>query len=103
MQAAQLFQFERAVREYAVWLAVPQHERSPAPAWWWATALALRNDPQILPAELATPLNAAPTATCGDAAQMMLDAFAGQTSQPWPDEFPRRYQPANIQAGQIEP
>lgn len=103
MPPALSFQFERAVREYAVWRAVPDHERSPAPAWWWATALALRNDPQVLPAEFALPLELAHTATCGDAAQLLLDAFEGQTARPWPNEFPRKYQPAAMPADQANP
>ena len=27
--------FERIVHEFAEWRAVPEDERSPAPAWWW--------------------------------------------------------------------
>ena len=33
------FQFERTAREFAQWRAVPEDERSPAPAWWWQPAL----------------------------------------------------------------
>ena len=39
MHPATRFQFERAAREYADWREVPEDERSPAPAWWWQTAL----------------------------------------------------------------
>jgi hypothetical protein len=30
---------ERAAREFAQWRAVPDDERSPAPAWWWQPAI----------------------------------------------------------------
>ncbi|MDB5504128.1 MAG: hypothetical protein JWR89_4030, partial [Tardiphaga sp.] len=39
---AEKFQFGRAVHEYARWLAVAEDERSPAPAWWWSPAFAVR-------------------------------------------------------------
>jgi hypothetical protein len=38
MHQALKFQFERLVREFAQWRAVPENERSPAPAWWWQPA-----------------------------------------------------------------
>ena len=38
MHPAAKFQFERVVREFAQWRAVPADERSPAPAWWWQPA-----------------------------------------------------------------
>jgi hypothetical protein len=38
MHPAAKLQFERAVREFAQWRAVPADERSPAPAWWWQPA-----------------------------------------------------------------
>jgi hypothetical protein len=37
-QAAKL-QFERTVREFAQWRAVPEADRSPAPAWSWQPAM----------------------------------------------------------------
>jgi hypothetical protein len=38
MHPAAKFQFERAAREYSQWCAVPEKERSSAPAWWWQPA-----------------------------------------------------------------
>jgi hypothetical protein len=38
MHPAAKFQFERTAREFAQWRAVPEDERSPAPAWWWQPA-----------------------------------------------------------------
>ena len=39
-QAASL-QFERVMDELVLWHAVPEDERSPAPAWWWGPAMAV--------------------------------------------------------------
>jgi hypothetical protein len=33
MHQGENFQFERAVREFSQWRAIPEDERSPAPAW----------------------------------------------------------------------
>ena len=38
MHQSAKFQFERTAREFAQWRAVPEDERSPAPAWWWQPA-----------------------------------------------------------------
>ena len=43
MHPAARLQFERMIGEYARWRAVPEKERSPAPAWWWGPAMELRN------------------------------------------------------------
>jgi hypothetical protein len=85
--AAQL-QFERLVGEYARWRAVPEAERSPAPAWWWGPAIELRNAPESLPAEWCAELSLPSHATYAAAAELLLKAFAGQTSLPWPYDFP---------------
>ena len=45
MKEAATLQFERAIGEYAVWLAVPEEDRSPAPAWWWSWASRPRPGP----------------------------------------------------------
>ena len=50
MNPAAVLQFERMIGEYARWRAVPEKERSPAPAWWWGPAMELRNMAQPLPA-----------------------------------------------------
>ena len=44
-------QFERAVDEFVRWRAVPEAERSPAPAWWWGPAFEIRGVQQAMPAE----------------------------------------------------
>jgi hypothetical protein len=38
MHPAAKIQFEHAVSEFSQWRAVPEGERSPAPAWWWQPA-----------------------------------------------------------------
>ena len=87
--AAQL-QFERMIGEYVRWRAVPELERSPAPAWWWGPAMELRNAQQILPPEWCAGLGLPNHATCAAAAEIFLKAFAGQTLLPWPYDFPRK-------------
>ena len=51
MHPAAKLQFERMIGEFARWRAVPEDERSPAPAWWWGPAMELRAEREILPAE----------------------------------------------------
>ena len=64
MHPAARLQFERMIGEYARWRAVPEKERSPAPAWWWGPAMELRNAPQPLPAEWCAELGLPDHATC---------------------------------------
>jgi hypothetical protein len=89
---AEKFQFERAIREYARWRAVDESERSPAAAWWWGPALAMSLAPDKLPAGWPELIGLQPGASYADGARLFLDALAEQTSLPWPDDFPRRYQ-----------
>lgn len=86
-------QFARAVDEFARWRAVPEDQRSPAPAWWWGPAFEMIGAPQPMPAEWCATLGLPDNASHGAGAEVFLDAFAGQTSLPWPDEFPRKHQP----------
>jgi hypothetical protein len=88
-QAAKL-QFERVVREFVRWRAVPEQERSPAPAWWWGPAFEVRGEPQPMPAAWCSSLELPDGATVAAGADMLLKSFAGQTAQPWPDAFPRK-------------
>ena len=84
------FQFERIVGEYARWRDVTEEERSPAPAWWWSPALALREETAPMPTEMARTLGL-PAGSYADGARIFLAEIAGQTSQPWPDEFPEKF------------
>jgi len=90
MHPAARLQFERMIGEYARWRAVPEQERSPAPAWWWGPAVELRSASQALPAEWCAELGLPDHATYAAGAEILLKAFAGQTSLPWPYDFPRK-------------
>jgi hypothetical protein len=93
MHPALVFQFERAVHEYARWLAVPADDRSAAPAWWWGPALAMRDLPETLPQMWCDLLKLPARASCRTAGELLLGVLQSQTSPTWPDEFPHRYQP----------
>jgi hypothetical protein len=90
MHPAARLQFERMIGEYVRWRAVPEAERSPAPAWWWGPAMELRNVPLPLPAEWCAGLGLPDPSTYAAGAEIFLKAFAGQTSLPWPGDFPRK-------------
>ena len=94
MHSAARLQFDRLIAEYQRWIAVPEHDRSPAPGWWWGPAMALRDLPGELPGDFATRLELPVGVSCAQTAQVFLDALAGQTALPWPEEFPRRYRAA---------
>jgi len=88
-QAANL-QFERAVHEFVRWRAVPEPERSPAPAWWWGPAFEVRGDQQPMPAEWCSSLGLPDRSPLAAGANVFLKSLADQMSLPWPDDFPRR-------------
>ena len=52
MHPAARLQFERVVSEYSQWRGVPEDERSPAPAWWWAPAIQVVAQEEAMPAPL---------------------------------------------------
>jgi hypothetical protein len=89
MHPAQRLQFERLIGEYTAWRAVPEPERSPAPTWWWGPAMELRTASAPLTAQWSAALGLPDHATSAAAADIFLQAFAGQTSVPWPYDFPR--------------
>jgi hypothetical protein len=80
--------FERIVGEFARWRAVPEPERSRAPAWWWGPAFELRDVRQPMPADWCARLELPAGSLFADGARVLLDKLAGQTSLPWPGEFP---------------
>jgi hypothetical protein len=88
MHQASNMQFERAVREFARWRAVPEPDRSPAPTWWWGPAFELIGVQQPMPADWCARLELPDGSTIADGAQLFLDSLAGQTSPTWPDSFP---------------
>jgi hypothetical protein len=80
--------FERIVREFARWRAVPGPERSQAPAWWWGPAFELRGLHEPMPADWCARLELPAGSTFTDGAKIVLDSLAGQTSLPRPHDFP---------------
>jgi hypothetical protein len=90
VQQAAKDQFERALDEFARWRAVPEEDRSPAPAWWWGPAFEIRSVQQPMPAEWCSSLELPGGSSYAAGAKVFLDSLAGQTSLPWPDDFPRR-------------
>ena len=88
MHQASNMQFERAVREFAQWRAVPEQERSPAPAWWWGPAFEMRDVRQPMPAEWCARLELPDRSSFADGASVFLKALADQTWLPWPQDFP---------------
>jgi hypothetical protein len=89
MNRAAMLQFGRAVDEFVRWRAVPEDERSPAAAWWWGPAFEVRGVSQPMPDEWCSSLEIPAGSTCAAGAQVFLDSLAGQTSLPWPGDFPR--------------
>jgi hypothetical protein len=83
-------QFSRAVREYARWRAVPEAERSPAPAWWWQPAFEVREQQELMSPIWCNHLELPTGSTYAAGAAVLMAALADQTSLPWPDEFPRK-------------
>ena len=81
-------QFERAVDEFVRWRAVPEDERSPAPAWWWGPAFEVLGVQQPMPAAWCASLGLPECATYADGAGVFLKCLADQTSLPWPGDFP---------------
>jgi hypothetical protein len=90
MHQAANAQFERAVREFAEWRAVPEKERSQAPAWWWGPAFDVLGVRQPMPAGWCAGLELPDGSSFTDGAAVFLNLLAGQTSLPWPGDFPRR-------------
>lgn len=89
------FQFERVIDEYARWRAVAEEDRSPAPAWWWGPAFAVRHARDAMPDGWAQSLHLSPGAPYADGAAVLLNSLAEQTSLPWPDEFPHKFRPTS--------
>jgi hypothetical protein len=91
MHPALILQLERMIGEFARWRAVPAEERSPAPAWWWGPAMELRGISERLPVEWCSQLGLPDGATYAESAEVFFGEFAGQTSLPWPYDFPRTH------------
>jgi len=87
MHQAAILQFERTVREFARWRAVPEDDRSPAPGWWWGAALDAVGMPQVMPPDWCARLELPLDASFDDGARLLLENLADQTALPWPGGF----------------
>jgi len=90
MLEALKIQFERAVKEYAEWRAVPDHERSDAPAWW-GTAMDALGQQAAMPIEWCSILGVSAGASFSEGALVLMAPIVRQTHSPWPSEFPRKF------------
>jgi hypothetical protein len=92
MHPAAKFQFERVAREFAQWRAVPEKDRSPAPAWWWQPAFQVTNEKEEMPALLCQRLELPLSSAYTTAAEILMATLAEQSRLPWPDEFPCKFE-----------
>jgi hypothetical protein len=95
MHQAANVQFERAVDEFVRWRAIPEDERSPAPARWWGPAFEVLGVQQPMPADWCARLELPVNSTYADGAKIFLKSLADQTSLPWPGDFPSKTRPSN--------
>jgi hypothetical protein len=91
MHPARTLQFERAVKEYAQWQAVPAEDRSDAPAWWWSTVIDAIDETATMPAEWCATLRVADGSTYAKGAEVFRNALVGQTYLPHSENFPRKF------------
>lgn len=103
MHPAAKLQFERVAREYTRWRSVPENERSPAPAWWWQPAMQVADQTEEMPALLCYRLELPEGSTFADGARTIMAPIITQTSQPWPDEFPRKIERAETRSENDSP
>jgi hypothetical protein len=99
MHPAAKVQFESIAAEYASWRAIAEDERSPAPAWWWGPAMDALDEAEPMTPELCASLELPGGSCYGAAAGVLMAALAGQTSLPWPDEFPKKRPDASAAGG----
>jgi hypothetical protein len=90
MHPAAKFQFERAVREFSQWCAVPADERSPAPAWWWQPAFEVAGQQEEMSPLSCDRLELPLSSTYAAGAAVLMATLADQTTLTWPDDFPRK-------------
>jgi hypothetical protein len=90
MHPAAKFQFERTVREFSAWRSVPERDRSPAPAWWWQPVLDVVAQYEQMADLLCYQLELPVGSTYAAGAAVLTATLTGQTTLPWPDEFPRK-------------
>jgi hypothetical protein len=76
--------------EFSQWRAVPEEDRSHAPAWWWQPAIDVVAQHEEMGALLCYRLQLPVGSTYAAGAAVLMATLADQTSLPWPDEFPRK-------------
>lgn len=101
-QAASL-QFERVMDELVLWHAVPKDERSPAPAWWWGPAMAVVDAHEPMRQAWCCQLGLGDGSSFAEGAHALLALFAEQTSQPRPDDFPRKAEIKQDEVHELHP
>ena len=87
MHPAAKLQFERIVIEYARWRGLPAADRPPAPAWWWGSAVEVREISAALPTRCSARLGLPDGATYAEGAGLLFHSMVGQINQPWPYDF----------------
>jgi hypothetical protein len=97
-QAARL-SFERVVHEYASWRAVPDEERSTAPAWWWGAAIAVITEREIMPASWCELMQLPTSTSFAQAAAALMHLIVKQTLATRPGDFPHK---AKVQSAEPE-
>ncbi|RJF77948.1 hypothetical protein [Rhodopseudomonas palustris] len=90
MNSAKLFEIERLAKEYAAWRAVSEDDRAPAAAWWWSTALALRDETAVLPDNLHGDFGLPAGSSYADLAARLLEDIAVQKRLASPGGFPMK-------------
>jgi hypothetical protein len=90
MHPAAKLQFERTAGEFAEWRAVPEAQRSGAPAWWWQPAFEVRDRQELMSPIWCHHLELPIGSSFAAGAAVLMAALADQTSLPWSDEFPRK-------------
>jgi hypothetical protein len=80
--------FERIVHEFARWRAVPDYERSSAPAWWWGPAFEALDSREQMPAEWCASLGLPDGVPVAAGADAILASLGDQTLLPWTGYFP---------------
>jgi hypothetical protein len=99
MHPAAKTQFARIAAEYANWRAIAEDERSPAPAWWWGPAMDALDQAETMSPELCASLELPGGSSYGAAAGVLMETLVGQTSLPWPDEFPKKRRGVSTASG----
>jgi hypothetical protein len=90
MHEAARLQFERVVREFAQWRAVPEVDRSPTPAWWWQPAFVVMEQQDQMPPQWCQHVELPLSANYAAGVAALMASLADQTSLPWSEEFPRK-------------